>query len=122
MKSTQRVTGGKPLLAIGYKYNYRKILGFIATEGTSITEPGDPYLSCLPDIYSNVSVCPVVLPHLIGYYLNSCNNLDNQNRMLQSDLTTEKYWMTQIGYFRLEATLELCIGITDGNILLCHGI
>ena len=54
MKSTQRVPGGKPLLAIGYKYNYRKILGFIATEGYGSTEPGDTYLSLFPEIYS----CP----------------------------------------------------------------
>ena len=73
MNSTPRFPGGRPLLAIGYKYNSRKVLGFIATEGTSITEPGDPYLSRLPDIYSNVSVCPVVSPHLLGMYFNACN-------------------------------------------------
>ena len=56
MKSTPRFPGGRPLLAIGYKYNSRKVIGFIATEGTGFTEPGDPYLSRLPDIYSNVSV------------------------------------------------------------------
>ena len=31
MKSTPIVTGERPLLAIGYKYNSRKVLGFIAT-------------------------------------------------------------------------------------------
>ena len=48
--------GEIPLLAIGYKYDSRKVLGFIATEGSGSTEPGDTYLSCFPDIYSNVSV------------------------------------------------------------------
>ena len=33
MKSTPRFTGDIPLLAIGYKYNSRKFIGFIATEG-----------------------------------------------------------------------------------------
>ena len=28
---------------------------FITTKGSGITEPGDTYLSCFPDIYSNVS-------------------------------------------------------------------
>ena len=66
MKITPRVSGGRPLLTIGYKYNYRKVLGFISTEGSGITEPGDPYLSRFPHIfYSNVSVCPVVHPHLL---------------------------------------------------------
>ena len=30
MKITPRVPGGIPLIAIGYKYNSRKVLGFIA--------------------------------------------------------------------------------------------
>ena len=71
---------------IGYKYNYRKVLVFIATEGAGTTEPGDPYLSCFYDIYSNVSVSPVVCPRLPHRYFNACNTIDNQNRMLQSDL------------------------------------
>ena len=63
LKSTPRFTGESPLLAIGYKYNSRKVLGFIATEGAGSTEPGYPYLSHFPDIYSNVSVLPVFRPH-----------------------------------------------------------
>ena len=50
LKSTPRFTDKRPLLAIGYKYNSRKVLGFIATEGAGSTEPGDPYLSCFPEI------------------------------------------------------------------------
>ena len=30
--------------------------------------------------------------------------------------------MTQSGYFRLANTVELGMGITDGKLLLCHGI
>ena len=81
MNSTPRFTGERPLLAIGYKYNSRKVLGLIATEGAGITEPGDTYLSCFPDIYSNISVFPVVRPHLIGGYFNACNEIENQNMM-----------------------------------------
>ena len=73
LKITPRFTGERPLPSIGYKYNYRNILGFIATEGAGSTEPGDPYFSCFPDIYYNVSVRPVVCPHLLGRYFNSCN-------------------------------------------------
>ena len=43
MKSTPIFPGGIPLMDIGYKYNYRKLLGFIATKGAESTEPGDPY-------------------------------------------------------------------------------
>ena len=73
MKINPRVPGCRPLLDIGSKYNYRKVIGYIATEGAVITEPGDPYLSHLPSIYSNVSVRPVVIPHLLGRYFNACN-------------------------------------------------
>ena len=59
MKITPIVYGGRPIITNGYKYNSRKVLGFIATKGDGSTEPGDPYLSCFPDIYSNVSVSPL---------------------------------------------------------------
>ena len=55
MNTTPRVPGGITLLDIGYKYNYRKVLGFIANEGDGSSELGDPYLSCFPDIYYNFS-------------------------------------------------------------------
>ena len=81
MKSTPIFPAERPLLDIGYKSNSRKILGFIATEGAGINEPGDPYLSLFPDIFSNVSVRPVVHPHLLRRYFNACNTIDNHNRM-----------------------------------------
>ena len=105
LKSTPIFTGEIPLLAIGYKYNSRKVLRFISTEGSGSTEPGDPYLSRFPDIYLNVSVRPVVLPHFLGRYLNACNAIENHNMMQQSDLSLEKYWVTQSGYFRLATTV-----------------
>ena len=42
MNITPRVTGDIPRMAIRYKYNYMKVLGFIDTEGSGSTEPGDP--------------------------------------------------------------------------------
>ena len=48
MKSNPIVTGDRTLMEIGYRYNSRKVLGFIVTEGTGSTEPGDPYLSSFP--------------------------------------------------------------------------
>ena len=106
MKSTQIVPGERPLLAIGYKYNSRKVLEFISTEGYGSTESGDPYLSSFPDMYYNVSVHPVVRPHLLGSYFNVCNAIYNQNRMLQSKLVLDKYLEKQSGYFRLTTTVD----------------
>ena len=122
LKSTPRFPGDIPLLYIGYKYNYSKVLGFISTEGYRSTKPGDIYLPHFPDIYSNVSVRLVVLPHLLGRYLNSCNAIDNQNRMWKYDLALEKYWVTQNGNFRLATTVALGMAIADVKLLFCHGI
>ena len=36
MKSTPRVPGGIPLISIGYKYNFSRVIGFIATEGDGV--------------------------------------------------------------------------------------
>ena len=81
MKSNPRFPGGRPLLKIGYKYNSKKFLGFIAAEVSGSTEPDDPCISRFPDIYYNVSVCPVVFPHLLGRYFNACNSIYNHNRI-----------------------------------------
>ena len=51
MKITPRVPCGRPIMSIGYKYNYKKVLGFIPTDGAGITKPGDPYFSSFPEIY-----------------------------------------------------------------------
>ena len=122
MNINQRVPGGRPLTSIGYKYNSRKVLGIIATEGTESTESGYPYLSCFPDICSNVSVCPFVCPHLTGSCFNDCNTIDNHIRMRQYDLALEKYWITQSDYFRYATIVVLGMGVKYENLLLCHSI
>ena len=38
------------------------------------------------------------------------------------DVELEKYWVTQSGYFRLETTVVLCMGVTDGKLLFYHGV
>ena len=56
------------LLAIRYKYNYRKVLSFFATAGAGSTTLGIPYLSKYPDQFSNVSIHPVAIPLLISKF------------------------------------------------------
>ena len=121
-KSTPRFPGEIQLLAIGYKYSSRKVLGFIATEGAESTEPSDPYLSRFPDFDYNVYVHPIVFPHLLGRYFNTCNEIYNHNRIQHSDIALEKYWVTQSSYFRLATTVEWYMVITDRKILYCHGV
>ena len=94
MKSTPIFPGCRPILKIGHKYNYMKVLRFIATEGAESTKPGDPYLSNFLEIYSNVSVLPVVRPNFPGRYFNACNEIYNHNMMRKYDLGLLKYWVT----------------------------
>ena len=52
----------RPLIAIGYKYNARKVLSFIVTYNVGITKTGIPYLSKYPDQFTNVAIRPVARP------------------------------------------------------------
>ena len=88
--------------------------------GGGSTEPGDPYLSRLPDIYSNVSLRPVACPHFLGRYSNACNAIDNHSILLKSDLALDKYRVTKSGCFILVTTVALGMGIIDRNLLFCQ--
>ena len=122
MKNELKIPGDKPIMAIIYKYRSQKVPGFIDTEETIITETCVTYLYCYPKNDSNVSICPVLLPHIIFRYLIACNKIDNPNRMWHSNPALYKYRVKQIGYFRLATSVELVMEIADGNMLLCHGI
>ena len=122
MNNTPRVPGDRTLMDIRYNYRYQKVLGFIDTEGYGSNEPGVPYLSRYPDNDYNVSIHPFLCPHVIGSYFSACNAIENHNSMWQYDIAIEKYWVNQNGYFRLETTVSLGLGILDGKISLYHGI
>ena len=38
LNKNSRVPGNRPIIAIGYNYNYRKVVSFIAIEGTGSTQ------------------------------------------------------------------------------------
>ena len=44
LRSKHMVPRGRPLIAIGYKYNARKVLSFIVTDNEGSTKTGIPYL------------------------------------------------------------------------------
>ena len=56
------VPGGRPLIAIGYKYNAQKVLYFIVTDNAGSTNTGTTYLSKYPDQFTNVSIRPIARP------------------------------------------------------------
>ena len=84
-------------------------------------EPGVPYLSCYPDDYSNDSIFPFLCPRVIVRYFSACNSIENHNRIRQSGLVLDKYLVTHRGDFILCAIVTLGMGITYGELLLCHG-
>ena len=122
MKSTTRISRDRTHMAIGHKCRSQKVLGFTAMEGVRSNIPGVPYLSHYPDYYSNVSICPVLINHLLGRYSSACNTIENHNRMQKYDLALDKYLVTQSGYFRLATTVALGICIADVKLLFCHGV
>ena len=81
MKITPIVTGDRPFMANLYKYNYWKVLVFIATDGSESTDTDDPYLSRFPDNYYNVYICLFFHPCVLVGYFNACNAKDNHNGM-----------------------------------------
>ena len=86
------------------------------------TEPSVTYLYHYPDDYSNFYITHVIFTSAIGKCFSACNAIDNHNRMRQSDIALDKYWVTQSGYFILATTVELGMGITYWKLLLCNGI
>ena len=56
------VPGGRPLIAIGYKYTARKVLYFIVTDNARSTQACLPFLSKYPDQFTNVTIRPVARP------------------------------------------------------------
>ena len=62
LRSKPMVPRDRPLIAIGYKYNARKVTCFIVTDNAGITNTVIPYLSKYPDQFTNVSILPVARP------------------------------------------------------------
>ena len=58
--------GGRPLIAIGYKYNTRKVLSFIVTDNAGSKKTVIPYLSNYPYQFTNVAIRPVARPLVLS--------------------------------------------------------
>jgi Transposase IS4 len=100
---------GNALLAIGYKYNKRKVLCFIATKNAGSTFLGDPYRARFVGENNNLRSRPVDRPQIISRYFQQSNMIDKHNHARQAELKLEKNWRTTNCWFRLVTTF---IGIT----------
>ena len=80
------VPRGRILIAIGYKYNARKVLYFFVTYDTGITKAGIPYLSKYPSQFLNVDICPVSRPLVMSKLFGYVNVFESQKKSRQYDL------------------------------------
>ena len=81
---------GIDLVAIGYKYNKKKVLLFVMTKGAGSTAPGEAYEARFPDKYSNVCSRHVAWPEIISNYFKYSNVVDLHNQSRQFDLALER--------------------------------
>ena len=103
---------GTFLFATGYKYNKRKVVCFISTQGGGYTYEGKPYKARWKDKNNNFVVKDIPQPFLCSRYFQNLNTVDGHNQSLQFDLRLEKCWVTEDGFFRI-ATMIFGMVITD---------
>ena len=85
LRSKSVVTRDMPLIAIGYKYNARKVLSFIVTDNAGSAKTGIPYLSKYPDQFTNVAIHPVACPLVMSIFfllLMRLNPTTNQESLI----------------------------------------
>lgn len=131
---------GITLFAEGYKYNNKKVLCFIFTEGAGPTTDGEPYVMRFPSTFGNVMTRNVPRPANISNYFRTANMIDAHNQVClrndsfvcgmlyanfwlpgrlqarQHDLGLEELWRTTNAWFRIDTTF---IGITTTDAWKC---
>lgn len=100
---------GSKLIAIGYKYNSKKVLSFVMTKGAGNTTEGKPYIARFTDKYGNINGRSVQRPEVLSKYYAQSNKVDMHNQSRQGDLRLERHWKTDDCWFRIITTF---IGIT----------
>jgi len=90
---------GIDLLAMGYKYNTKKVLCFISTKNVGSTEPTCYYKARWMDQNGNTMCRCVPRPKTINEYFLHSNTIDKHNHVRQFLLRLEKHWKTEDGYF-----------------------
>ena len=82
---------------IGYKYNMKKVICFITTEGAGHTEPGDSYEAKWIDENGRMASRKISRPHMLSEYFKHSNQIDKHNHVRQSQLAIEKMLLRRMG-------------------------
>ena len=88
------------LVAIGYKYNAKKILYFVMTKNAGSTIGGKTYKAKFPDQFGNVVSRDVFRPAILSTYFDASNLIDAHNHARQGLLRLETHWRTQNPWLR----------------------
>jgi hypothetical protein len=116
------VLDGVPLIAIGYKYNKKRVLHFVMSENAGDTTLGEPYQMKFPDQFGNIHIREVSRPDVISRYFQDSNCVDVHNQLRQYALRLEKKWVTTNPYFRLHTTLTGINVVDTFQLASFHGI
>ena len=122
LRSKPMVPGGRPLVAIGLKYNTRKVLSIIVTDNTRSPQAGLLYLSKYPNQFTNISIRPVARPLVMYKLFGAVNEVDSHKKLRQSDLALEKFCVTQHGWMRLCTKVDMGMTITNLWKMFCYGV
>ena len=105
---------GVDLVAVGYKYNSKKVLFFIMTRGAGSTANGSSYFARFQDQHGNVTGRDVDRPAAISRYFEYSPVVDNHNQIRQHEIGVEQTWVTHNCWFRLFCTM---VGIVATDVV-----
>ena len=88
------------LVAIGYKYNAKKVLCFVMTKNAGSTIGGKAYKAKFPDQFGNVVSRDVFRPAILSTYFDASNLIDAHNHARQGLLGLETHWKTRNPWLR----------------------
>eukprot|EP00873_Tetraselmis_striata_P006477 jgi/Tetstr1/426741/TSEL_001678.t1 len=73
------IVDGLDLMALGYKYNMRKVLFFVATAGAGALEDGNPFIQRWADDFGNTVTRSIPRPSVLSNYFERSPRVDNHN-------------------------------------------
>ena len=86
LKGKSTLPGYRPLINIGCKYDYWKVIYFVSTEDIGRKKAYITYLYNFPYQFDNISISPVARPLLISELFEFVNEVESQKKYRQSDL------------------------------------
>jgi hypothetical protein len=111
------------IIFVSYKYNARKVLHFVMTDGagSTVPDPNRAYIACFPDEFGNLAARKVPRPACLSDYFEKSNVVDVHNQMRQGILGLEDKWVSQCGFFRVMCSIfGMCV--IDTKEAMRHGL